>query len=294
MNNFEINLNLYRSFYYVAKYGGFTKASKIAMISQSALSSNIKNLEECLNKRLFNRKVSKISLTPDGKELFLKVEEVFNILNSSIDKKEINIGCVRFIADNYLDSVIVEFKKQFPDIKLNFDFQNVTELYQLLKKDELDIIISRYPLFYKFEQHIQVEKIIDVPNVFVCSSNFYEQEKEKIELDNYIYPLILPNSSEKRRNIEQYLINMNIVYNVEIEIPNSNLLKNLIINSVGIGYINKKSIQKEIDNGSVMELKKFKNIPIDNISIIYNSKKNNQIVTSFIKILKDTIRNTNN
>lgn len=43
-----------------------------------------------------------------------------------------------------------------------------------------------------------------------------------------------------------------------------------------------------------MELKKFKNIPIDNISIIYNSKKNNQIVTSFIKILKDTIRNTNN
>ena len=159
MNNFEINLNLYRSFYYVAKYGGFTKASKIAMISQSALSSNIKNLEECLNKRLFDRRISEISLTPDGKELFLKVEEVFNILNSSIDKKEINIGCVRFIADNYLDSAIVQFKNQFPNIKLNFDFQNVTELYQLLKKDELDIIISRYPLFYKFEQYIQVEKI---------------------------------------------------------------------------------------------------------------------------------------
>lgn len=294
MNNFEINLNLYRSFYYVAKYGGFTKASKIAMISQSALSSNIKNLEECLNKRLFDRRISEISLTPDGKELFLKVEEVFNILNSSIDKKEINIGCVRFIADNYLDSAIVQFKNQFPNIKLNFDFQNVTELYQLLKKDELDIIISRYPLFYKFEQYIQVEKIIDVQNVFVCSSNFYEQEKEKMELDNYIYPLILPNSSEKRRNIEQYLINMNIVYNVEIEIPNSNLLRNLIMNSVGIGYINKKSIQKEIDNGSVVELKNFKNLPIDNISIIYNSKKNNKIVTSFIEILKDTIRNTNN
>lgn len=294
MNNFEINLNLYRSFYYVAKYGGFTKASKIAMISQSALSSNIKNLEECLNKRLFDRRISEISLTPDGKELFLKVEEVFNILNSSIDKKEINIGCVRFIADNYLDSAIVQFKNQFPNIKLNFDFQNVTELYQLLKKDELDIIISRYPLFYKFEQYIQVEKIIDVQNVFVCSSKFYEQEKEKMELDNYIYPLILPNSSEKRRNIEQYLINMNIVYNVEIEIPNSNLLRNLIMNSVGIGYINKKSIQKEIDNGSVVELKNFKNLPIDNISIIYNSKKNNKIVTSFIEILKDTIRNTNN
>lgn len=294
MNNFEINLNLYRSFYYVAKYGGFTKASKIAMISQSALSSNIKNLDECLNKKLFDRKVSEVSLTKDGKELFLKVEEVFNILNSSIDKKEINIGCVRFIADNYLDTAIVEFKNQFPNIRLNFDFQNVTELYQLLKKDEIDLIISRYPLFYKFEQYIQVEKIKDVENVFVCSASFYEKEKEKMKSDNYIYPLILPNSSEKRRNIEQYLIDMNIIYNVEVEIPNSNLLRKLIMNNIGIGYINKKSVQQEIDSGIMVELKNFKNLPIDNISIIYNSKKNNKIVASFIEILKNTIRNINN
>ncbi len=294
MNNFEINLNLYRSFYYVAKYGGFTKASKIAMISQSALSSNIKNLEECLSKKLFDRKVSEVSLTKDGKELFLKVEEVFNILNSSIDKKEINIGCVRFIADNYLDTAIVEFKNQFPNIRLNFDFQNVTELYQLLKKDEIDLIISRYPLFYKFEQYIQVEKIKDVENVFVCSASFYEKEKEKMKSDNYIYPLILPNSSEKRRNIEQYLIDMNIIYNVEVEIPNSNLLRKLIMNNIGIGYINKKSVQQEIDSGIMVELKNFKNLPIDNISIIYNSKKNNKIVASFIEILKNTIRNINN
>lgn len=294
MNNFEINLNLYRSFYYVAKYGGFTKASKIAMISQSALSSNIKNLEECLNKKLFDRKVSEISLTHDGKELFLKVEEVFNILNSSIEKNEINIGCVRFIADNYLDTAIIEFKKEFPNIKLNFDFQNVTELYQLLKKDELDLIISRYPLFYKFEQHIQVEKIKDVENIFACSKNFYENEKEKTKLDNYVYPLILPNNSEKRRNIEQYLIDKNIIYNIEVEIPNSNLLKKLIMSGTGIGYINKKFIQQEIDNGDVIELKNFKNLPIDNISIIYNSKRNNEIVIKLIDILKDTIKKTNN
>lgn len=294
MNNFEINLNLYRSFYYVAKYGGFTKASKIAMISQSALSSNIKNLEECLNKKLFDRKISEISLTQDGKELFLKVEEVFNILSSSIEKNEINIGCVRFIADNYLDTAIIEFKKEFPNIKLNFDFQNVTELYQLLKKDELDLIISRYPLFYKFEQHIQVEKIKDVENIFACSKNFYENEKEKMKLDNYVYPLILPNSSEKRRNIEQYLIDKNIIYNIEVEIPNSNLLKKLIMSGTGIGYINKKFIQQEIDNGDVIELKNFKNLPIDNISIIYNSKRNNEIVIKLIDILKDTIKKTNN
>ena len=44
----------------------------------------------------------------------------------------------------------------------------------------------------------------------------------------------------------------------------------------------------------MVELKNFKNLPIDNISIIYNSKKNNKIVASFIEILKNTIRNINN
>lgn len=56
MNNFDVNLNLYRSFYYVAKYSGFTKASKQANISQSSLSSNVKNLEEQLNKNFLREK----------------------------------------------------------------------------------------------------------------------------------------------------------------------------------------------------------------------------------------------
>lgn len=135
MNNFELNLNLYRSFYYVAKYGGFTKASNFACISQSSLSRNIANLEEILNQKLFERNISDVSLTKDGRELYLKLVEIINILSERIDTKELNVGCLRFIADNYLDTTISKFKKCFENIKINFNFDNTTELYQLLKKD---------------------------------------------------------------------------------------------------------------------------------------------------------------
>ena len=134
MNKFDINLNLYRSFYYVAKYGGFTKGSKYALISQSSLSNNIKNLEESLGVKLFDRKSLSVKLTRDGKELFSKLEEIINILNENIEQKEINIGCLRFIADNYLDDVIKEFREDNEGIKINFNFANTTELYQFLKK----------------------------------------------------------------------------------------------------------------------------------------------------------------
>lgn len=289
MDLFNINLNLYRSFYFVAKYGGFTKASKYAMLSQSSLSSNIKNLEDTLNVKLFERGVSSVSLTKEGKRLFSKLNEIVDTVLDKEEKNEINIGVLRFIADNYLVDALKKFKNNFKDIKVNLDFSYNTELYQKLKKNELDILICRYPLFYKFENYIRVEKIKDVQNVFACSKEFYEEHMMNIDLDNYIYPLILPDNSEKRRTIEQYLIDNNIRYKVSFELPNSNLLKKLIISGVGIGYINKKAISKEVRNGEIIILKNFKNIPLDNISIIYNANNLDKATKEFIACLKSTI-----
>lgn len=292
MNIFDVNLNLYRSFYYVAKYGGFTKGSEHAFISQSSLSNNIKKLEEELGVKLFNRKNNYVILTSDGQELFSKLEKVVEILRGAIETKEITIGCIRFIADNYLCDAITEFKNNNKDIRVNIRILNPTDLYQGLKKEELDLIICRYPLHHKFEECIKVEKITDIQNIFVCTKNYIEQEESCIN-ENYEYPLLLPDSSNKRRVIEQYLIDNNIKYKIEVELPNSNLLKKLILNGVGIGYINKKSVQDDLDSGKLIIHNYFKKIPLDNISIIYNSRKDNIILNQFIKILKTTIENTN-
>ena len=293
MNNFNINLNLYRSFYYVAKYGGFTKASKYALISQSSLSSNIKNLENSLNTKLFDREKSAIKLTNAGQELFEKLEQIINILNGNIQKQEINIGCIRAIADNYLAFVIKNFSKKHTDIKINLIYKNSTDLYQMLKRDELDILVCRYPLYYKFEKYIQIEKINDIENVFACSKDYYNKEQKKMKNENYRYNIILPNNSEKRRTIEQYLIDNNINYNINVEIPNSVLLKNLILNGTAIGYINKKYIEKELNDGTLICLTNFKNIPLDNLTIIYNTHITNDLINDFVKMLKTIIKKNN-
>lgn len=292
MNNFDVNLNLYRNFYYVAKYGGFTKASKHANISQSSLSSNVKNLEEQLNKKLFNREKSDVSLTNYGRDLFLRLEEIKNILDDELINNELKIGCTRFIADNYLADSVSTFKRKNNNVKLNFTFANATDMFQMLKKEELDIVVCRYPMFFKFENYIRVEKIADAENVFVCSKKFYIEKYQKDS--DYIYQMILPGSSEKRRNIEQYLIDNDINYSVEIEVPNSTLLKKLIINDMGIGYINKRFIEDEIKNGVVMIMDNFKNIPTDSISVIYNSKNKNSLLLRFIDELKNAIKNSDN
>ncbi len=288
MNKFDINLNLYRSFYYVAKFGGFTKASTHINTSQSSLSASVKNLEDLLNKKLFVRTSTDVTLTNYGRELYLKLDEIKNILDDELLHNELKIGCTRFIADNYLCDVVANFKNKNESAKLSFNFANTTDMFQMLKKEELDLIICRYPMFFKFENHVHVEKIIDAENVFACSKYFYD--KEKIFEKDYIIPMILPDSSEKRRNIEQYLIDNNINYSVEIEIPNSVLLKKLILKGLGVGYINKKFIEEELKSGKLMILDIFKNVPTDNVSIVFNSKNKNKLINEFIDIIKKVLK----
>ncbi len=75
--------------------------------------------------------------------------------------------------------------------------------------------------------------------------------------------------------------------------PNSVLLKELILKGMGIGYINKDYIKEEIAKGVVVVVNHFKNVPIDNATVIYNSRINNPLINDFIKYLKITIDKTN-
>ncbi len=78
----KANFELYKVFYYSALYSNFSKTAKKLYISQFAVSQSIKQLESQLNTTLFFRKNKKISLTPQGEDLFSYVEKAFILLES--------------------------------------------------------------------------------------------------------------------------------------------------------------------------------------------------------------------
>ena len=73
----NINLNLYRIFYCVAKEKSITKASKKLFISQPAISKSLKKLESDLNTVLFIRNLNGVSLTDQGKVLYFYIEKAY-------------------------------------------------------------------------------------------------------------------------------------------------------------------------------------------------------------------------
>ena len=88
----DINLELYKVFYYVATTLSFSEASRQLFISQSAVSQSIKTLEKKLNHPLFIRSTKKVLLTPEGELLLQHVN-----LRSSFWMRE-NLSCPETIC----------------------------------------------------------------------------------------------------------------------------------------------------------------------------------------------------
>ena len=124
----NVNLNLYKTFYDVAKCGSISKAALSSFTSQPAISKSIKKLEEELGTELFYRKSNGVELTQKGKELLYYIEKSYgNLITAERIMKEtedlkrgkLSIGMPSNVGTFYLFEKIVEFHNKYPNIEIN-------------------------------------------------------------------------------------------------------------------------------------------------------------------------------
>lgn len=142
-----IDFELYRIFVAVAKEENITKASIKLNISQPAVTKQIKNLENQLSLKLFERKSKGLSLTIGGKELYEKLRnpiEELNKIDGQVGKeKSINIGTHNHMGSCIFGNVINEYCLKYPNVNLNLKCEKTSEMISKLKNEELDIVFSK-------------------------------------------------------------------------------------------------------------------------------------------------------
>ena len=107
----NINLELYKTFYYVAKNESISRAANELSISQPAISKSIKTLEEQINTNLFIRKRDGVELTEAGETIYKKIKDAMDLIYSAENDLEvltnmesgiINIGASKTILHEFL------------------------------------------------------------------------------------------------------------------------------------------------------------------------------------------------
>ena len=119
----DINYELYKVFYYVAKTLSFSDASKALFISQSAVSQSVKTLEKKLGQNLFLRSTKKVQLTTEGEILFKHIEPAMNLIRKGeaqlLDTSSLSGGQLRIAASDticryYLVPYLNRFHSAYP------------------------------------------------------------------------------------------------------------------------------------------------------------------------------------
>ena len=289
--NIDINIELLKTFYIVAKYKNITKASNELLVSQSTVSKSIKNIEEQLDCQLFTRSKKGVELTKEGEILYNSTEKVLNILNNDLKKitktKTINILVGKVLADKVLVPYINLFQKKYPNIKINLSCTDIKGVKSKLKNDEVDIAIGYY--IEDLEDNYEQKKISqELHPIFVCNNNYKELINKTIkvkELEKYPYII-----SSKGATTYQYALDFFKENNLDItptmEILGTSLITQLVKNGLGISILTKEFIEEELKNQELFEKKKKKELETRHLTIItYKNKPLSKEINYLIDLL---------
>ena len=166
-----LTLKQFQYFIKIVEEGSFTAASEKLFIAQSALSRQIKLLEEEINFQLFDRTDKKIKLTTAGEIFYKKIKDNMHYLNEIIGvSKNIAEGKNRQIKIAHSSSIIMDNKKVqvLKEISLakhiNFEINTLSSEHQILAlmSGEIDIGLIRPPVRHTLDE-INVVKIYEEP-----------------------------------------------------------------------------------------------------------------------------------
>ena len=139
-----------KSFVAIAETGTFGQAASTVNRTQSALSLQIKKLEQQLGCNLFDRTSRKVSLTPQG-EIFLGYAkriiqlqwEAISRLREPDIEGEIRFGTPEDFATHYLPDVLARFRQHHPRVQLNVKCDLTLNLIEDFHRGESDVILAK-------------------------------------------------------------------------------------------------------------------------------------------------------
>lgn len=278
----NINLNLYKTFYDVAKYGSISKAAQYGFTSQPAVSKSIKKLEDELGTQLFYRNLNGVELTDKGKELLYFVEKSYSNLiiaertmleTENLERGKLSIGMPSNIGSFFLFDKIINFHKKYPNIEITIITGSTSKLISLLDSHKVDFVIDTSPIDVRLDEGMKVTKLDEVQYCFAVKKDTKNIEYKKIsklsDLKNK--PLILPIPGTSNRNdLDELLLNQDIDVENVINIHTSEMIISAVKKDLGIGYIIYNLVEDDIKNEELEILDIKEKLPTVEINIIFD------------------------
>ena len=261
----DINYELYKVFYFVAKTLSFSEASKELYISQSAVSQSIKTLEKRLDQTLFVRSTKKVKLTKEGELLFKHIEPAINLIsrgeNQIIEGHTLNGGQLRIGASDticryYLVPFFKSFHNRYPNVHIKIINETSLNCVDLLETNQVDLIIANTPNA-KLNSLENVKTIHEFQDVFLVNTNYFPDIDLSMSLTKLqSYPiLMLGKNSTTSQFLHSIFLQNQLDLIPAIELSSNDLLIDLAKIGLGVAFVPDFCLKSDMSDLKVIQIK---------------------------------------
>jgi len=265
----HLNYNHLRYFHAIVKEGSLTKAAQKLHVAQSALSIQLKKLEDSLGSPLFERQHKSLILTEEGRIAFDYAETIFRAGDEMVAtlqnqhtlyRNTLKVGAVSTLSKNFQIGFL---KEAFDDknVEVTIHSSTLSELLKLLKTHRLDLILSNDPVQRESDltvhSHLLSEQSISLVAPVSLSLPSPFQFPEDLE----DCPLILPSpESSVRTFFDQKVKQAGITPLIAAETNDMAMLRVIAKDTAAVSLVPRVVVEEELNRKELVELCQIPNI----------------------------------
>ncbi|WP_158606529.1 LysR family transcriptional regulator [Paenibacillus ginsengarvi] len=284
----------YKVFYRAVVCGSITKAAEQLYMTQPSASYAIRQLEEQLGVKLLVRKSKGVDTTEEGRVLFRFVEQAFGLLQAGERKigemKSYLSGIVRLGASDslckyYVLPFLEAFRARHPGIKICLTHGKSEHLLGRLSEGAIDCCMVHLPAE---GYRVTVQK--KIRDIFVAGPAFAALAPRPIELEELVrQPLIMLSADSRTRTfLRSCLETRGLKLEPDIELGSVDLSIEFAVKNMGISFVTRDYVQKELESGALLEIRTSEPLPERSIGVVAADESSLSLAASlFARELSD-------
>jgi DNA-binding transcriptional LysR family regulator len=246
------------TFVYVAKLKSFSRAGQKVFRSQSAVSAQIRQLEQAYRAKLLDRSAKSVELTPAGEVLFEYAERLLRLRDESVqgvaDRGNIVQGTVLFGANEatclyLLPDIFAEFQRRYPLVHISIYRNFSHKILQRIEDGTIDVGIVTLPIK---AMNTKVHHIYRDRLRFMVSTRNPLASRSKITLEEVAaQPLIFPRTGFTRQVLDKLFRPYRSRLRITMELPSIGMIKRFVGADAGVSFISESFASDQVKAGEV-------------------------------------------
>ena len=290
-----MHLETLKVFCDVVETRSFSAAASQNFVTQSAVSQQIRSLEERYGRRLLERTRGNVQLTPAGDILYQVSKEIVQRYHdmearlqalSKIVAGTVRVATVHSIGLYELSAQIKRYLKAFPQVHLHLEYSRSSKIYEDALKGNIDVGVVAYPTR---RPGISVLPFREDRLVLVCPPAHPFARHRQVSIRKLAgEPLVgyerdIPTRKETDRLLRRHDVEVRYV----TELDNVETIKRVVEIGTGLAILPEPAVRPEVKGKSLVTVQFSEEIPLRPLGIIHRQGKHfSPAAEKFIEFLR--------